>query len=152
MNPDSSIHETMLSMSDSDRMARNKTLLLDALKGSGAVLASVNYHGGGDEGTDDGVSAFDANNVAVILSGTVSLFFERHYHDNGSWKITILQKDQPLDEALSEYAMEAVNQHHGGWENGEGGYGEVEFDCEAGTVRIEHNDYYVESEYTETVL
>lgn len=152
MNPDSPIPQTTLFMSDNERMARNKALLLGALKGAGAVLASVTYHGGGDEGTDDGVSAFDGNNVAITLAGTVSLFCQRHYHDDGHWRTTTVQKDQPLDEALSEYAMEAVNQHHGGWETGEGGYGEVVFDCEAGMVRIEHNDYYVESEYTETVL
>ena len=64
----------------------------------------------------------------------------------------LFQQDALLDIALSDYAMEAVYQHHRGWENNEGGYGEVIFDCEAGTVRIEHFDYFVESEYTETEL
>lgn len=152
MNPDLPIPETTVTMSDSERKARNKALLLDALKGAGAVLASVTYRGGGDEGTDDGVTAFDANNAAVDLSDTVSLLCERCYRDDQDWKTKIEQEDQPLANALTDYAMEAVNQHRCGWEDGEGGYGEVVFDCEAGTVRIEHNDYYVESEYTEIVL
>lgn len=152
MNPELSPPETTLTMPDSERMTRNKALLLDALKVAGAILASVTYRGGGDEGTDDGVTAFDANNAAVDLSDTVSLFCERYYRDDQDWKTKIEQKDQPLDEALTDYAMEAVNQHRGGWEDGEGGYGEVVFDCETNTVRIEHNDYYIESEYTEIVL
>lgn len=152
MNPDSSTPQTALAMTTNERMACNKEILLDALKHAGAIRAGVAYHGGGDEGTDQGAKASDAHNQAVDLSSTVTLFCERRDHEAGQWKISIAQQDALLDIALSDYAMEAVYQHHRGWENNEGGYGEVIFDCEAGTVRIEHFDYFVESEYTETVL
>lgn len=152
MNHDSSTPHTASAMSSKERLARNKETLLDALKRAGALRARVTYHGGGDEGSHDDVSASDAANSPIDLSGTVSLLCERYDREDGQWKISIVPQDQPLDTALSDYAMEAVEQHHGGWENNEGGYGEVVFDCEAGTARIEHNDYVVESEYTETVL
>ncbi len=152
MNHDSSTPQTASAMSDKERLARNKEILLDALTHAGAFRACVTYQGGGDEGSDEGVSVFGADNASLELSGTVSLFFECYGQEDGQWKTAIVQQEQPLDAALCDYAMEAVNQHHSGWENNEGGYGEVVFECETGTVRIGHNDYVVKSDYTETVL
>lgn len=152
MNPDSSTPQTALAMSNKERVARNKERLLNAVQHAGAARACVTYHGGGDEGTHDGVSAFGADNATVDLSGTVTLFREISNFEDGQWTSSVKQDDQPLDAALRDFAMEAVERHHGGWENGEGGYGEVVFDCDAGTVRIEHNDYIVKTDYTETEL
>ncbi len=152
MNPDSPLPEAALPLSEPERLARNKTQLLDALKRAGAVRATVSYHGGGDEGCADGAGAFSGDGASVDLAGTVLVFRERYDHANGQWTTSIDQQEEPLDAALCDYAMEAVARHHGGWENNEGGYGEVVFDCEAGTVRLEHNDYIIETDYTETAL
>lgn len=152
MNPESPLPETALPLSEPERLARNKTLLLDALKRVGAARAAVSYHGGGDEGCADGAEAFSADGTSVDPAGTVLVFRERYDHTDGQWTSSTVQLEEPLDAALCDYAMEAVERHHGGWENNEGGYGEVVFDCEAGTVRLEHNDYIIETDYTETAL
>ncbi len=131
---------------------RNKALLLAALRTAGATRATVGYSGGGDEGFANEVTAFNADGALIDLLGTVSVFAERSRFVDGQWQTSVVQKEYPLDDALSDFAMEAVDDHHRGWENGDGAAGEVVFDCVAGSVRIEHNSYYTESDYTETEL
>lgn len=152
MNPDSQVPEPTLKLADGERMERNKAILLDALKQSGATQATVGYRGGGDEGIFDEVAASAIDATPVLLEYQVSVLVKNSRHVDREWHhLTELSK-RPLDEALSDFAMEAVSKHHGGWEINEGGSGEVIFDCSADTVRIEHNRYFCESEYTETVL
>lgn len=152
MNPDTPIPEAALPLSDHERLERNKALLFSALKRAGGIRATVSYRGGGDEGFFEDTEASAPGGACVDLSETVSVFRKRYALDNGKWATSIVEQEQPLDAALCDYATEVVEQHHGGWENGEGGYGQVVFDGKAATVRLEHYDYVVESEYTETVL
>ena len=146
MNHDSSTPHTASAMSSKERLARNKETLLDALKRAGALRARVTYHGGGDEGSHDDVSASDAANSPIDLSGTVSLLCERYDREDGQWKISIVPQDQPLDTALSDYAMEAVEKHHGGWENNDGAFGEFCFDAAARSIHLEFNERFTSSE------
>src|SRR3546814_18395295 len=44
-----------------------------------------------------------------------------------------------LEDALSSFAENAVCAHHGGWENGEGAYGEIVIDVASGGVTITTN-------------
>ncbi len=152
MNPDASTPQPALSMSAQERMTRNKKRLLDALKRAGADRATVGYSGGGDEGFANATTAFAVDGAPVDCSDSVSVFVQHSHFLNGQWQSAMAQEERPLDDALSDFAMEAVEDHHGGWENGDGGAGEVVFDCASEQVRIEHNDYYTESEYTETTL
>lgn len=138
-------------MSNQERTSNNKTLLLDALKRAGAVRATVGYSGG-DEGFANATAGFDANGALVDCSDPVSVFVQHSHFLNGQWQSAVVQEERPLDDALSDFAMEAVEDRHSGWKNGDGGAGEVVFDCASEQVRIEHNDYYTESEYTETTL
>lgn len=152
MNPDTSTSQPTLPLSAQERMARNKKSLLDALKRAGAVRATVGYSGGGDEGFANEAAGFGADSTPVDLSDSLSVFIEHSHFLNGQWQSAVVQEERPLDDALSDFAMEAVEGRHGGWENGDGGAGEVVFDCASEQVRIEHNDYYTESDYTETTL
>lgn len=139
--------ETTPSMTRGERVGRNKTILLEALKAAGAARATIAYSGGGDEGFVRDIGATGADGSMIALTATVSLFAEKSQFVGGQWHRHSVQEEQPLDQALSDFAMEAVHHRHGYWHNGE-----VVFECESPTARIEHNAYFVESEYTETVL
>lgn len=152
MNPDLSVPETALPLSDQECHEGNKTLLLEALKRAGAIQATVNYHGGGDEGLCNDAEARTPEGKVVDLSETTVVFRKQHHLNDGQWTTTMVKHEQPLGCALSDYAMEAVDRYHGGWENGEGGCGEVFFDCEHNTINIKHNNYVIETAYTETRL
>jgi hypothetical protein len=144
--------DTSRELSAKERRDRNKVLLLDALKAIGAVRATVDYSGSGDEGFADETSAVNADQVAIDLSNQVPLLVERSHFVDGQWQSATVNEYLPLKDALRDFAMEAVNELHGGWENNDGGSGKVVFDCAANAVRIEHYSYYTESDYTETAL
>ncbi|MCL1960606.1 MAG: hypothetical protein FWG56_02230 [Desulfovibrionaceae bacterium] len=152
MNSNTTTPETLPDLSRQERQDRNKALLLDALKSAGAIRAAVTYSGGGDEGYADGIVATAADGKPIRLSAPVSLYVVRSDFIDGQWQSAIVLKELPLEDALSNFAMEALEERHAGWEINDGGEGEVVFDCAKGVVRIEHNDYYTESEHTETTL
>ncbi|WP_298434990.1 DUF6878 family protein [Ottowia sp.] len=141
-----------LALQPTTRMEQNKALLLETLKAAGAVHATVSYSGGGDEGSAESVEARGVDGTPIDLSGSVSQFVEHSHYADGRWQSAVAEEERPLDDALLDFAMEAVDAHHGGWENNDGGAGEVIFDCTSGSVRLEHRDYYTESIYTETTL
>lgn len=134
------------------RMQQNKALLLQALKAAGAVRATVSYCGSGDEGGAENVEAQGADGAPVDLDDSVSQFVVHSRYADGRWQSAIADEESPLNDALIDFAMEAVNAHHSGWENNDGGDGKVIFDCTCDCVRLEHNDYYIESASTETTL
>lgn len=135
-----------------ERTGRNKTILLEALKAAGAARATITYSGGGDDGFVREIGAMRADGSKIALTATVSMLAETSQFVAGQWRKYSVQEELPLDQALSDFAMEAVHHRHGGWQNGESAYGEVVFECESATARIEHNAYFVESEFTETAL
>lgn len=139
-------------LSENERMRRNKDILLAALRATGAIRASVAYSGSCDEGYVSGIGAQDRQNAAVSLDAPVAVYDEDRRFEAGQWQTSTVLKEQPLEQALSDFAMQALWRHHQGWENNEGGSGEVVFDCESGTAWIEHTEYFAESEYTETAL
>lgn len=133
-------------------MEQNKVRLLDALRAAGAVQATVSYSGSeGGSGTD-GVKAHGADQTLFELRGSVFQSFEHPHHTHGRGQAAIVDEEWPLEEALMEFAMQAVDHHHDGWANNAGGEGEVIFDCVRGSVRLEHKSYRIESSRTETML
>jgi hypothetical protein len=131
---------------------KNKSTLLAALRETGAATATVTYQGSGDSGYVEGVSIQDANDAAINWSSTVTYCDVENRFENGAWHPVIVEKEQPLETALSDFAMTAVYCRHGGWENNEGGCGNVVFDTATDVVRIEHTEYFIDSACEETLL
>ncbi len=52
---------------------------------------------------------------------------------------------QPLAEAIETLADALLDDTHGGWENGEGAFGEFIFDVAARTITLDFNEQFVES-------
>jgi hypothetical protein len=77
---------------------------------------------------------------------------ESNQWEGGAWHSTVVLTDRPLDDALTDFAMDLVESHFGGWENNDGASGEVVFDATNGRVVIEHRAYFLDSEYSEIEL
>ena len=136
-----------------DRAQRNKETLLAALKGIGATSAVVTYIGCGDSGCTESAEAWRNENEKVdIASPVVKLFVEDSDYHDGQWRLRVSECEMPLNEAIKDYAMEQVCQHRPGWENNEGANGVMVFDVGAGSVMLQHKQFYTESEETETAL
>lgn len=109
----------------------NKDAILNAMKVAGINSATVSYSGSGDSGDTEDTTFSPEGKEDQITVGIVS----------NDGKTTV----KTLKTAIIDYAMMAVDARHGGWENNDGGHGEITFDAKKGVISIEHNDYVVET-------
>lgn len=133
-------------------LGRNRRILLTTLAQAGAVTATTTYVGCGDSGGVEDVSVEMPAETSFDMSALVTVFAERGVYENGRWGTTVVEQQLSIEQALRDFADEAIDLVHGGWENGDGGSGSVIFDCQADTVRIEHTAYFTDSDYEETTL
>ena len=133
-------------------LGRNRRILLATLAQAGAITATATYVGCGDSGGVEDVSVEMPAEAPFDMLALVTVFAERSVFENGEWQTTIVEHQLSIEQALRDFADEAIDVVHGGWENGDGGSGSVIFDCQAGTVRIEHTAYFSDSDYEETTL
>jgi len=133
-------------------LARNKAILLAALAQRGASRAAVTYVGSGDSGAVDIVTFESAEGAVIDESTPLTVFAQRSQFQDGEWLQTIVEEEVPIEQALRDFAEEAIDLVHDGWEDGEGASGSIIFDSETATVRIEHMAYFTDSDYVETAL
>lgn len=133
-------------------LEHNRSVLLEALREAGACRALISYSGYGDSGNANEVYVFDGEGQDIPAHADVTVAEPSATFVDGRWDRRQVEASMPLRDALSDFADRAVDLHHAGFENNEGGEGEVIFDCAANSVRIEHRDFYVESYSTETEL
>lgn len=128
----------------------NGRILLEVLTTMGARCAVVSYSGEGDEGNINDVTVEPAD---LDLQVEIAMLHETAiYQQTSGWCTHQDFKPMPIEEALTAFADRMIDVHHSGYENNDGGRGEVTFDCAAGTIILDHHDYYVESHQTVTVL
>ncbi|PLZ02398.1 hypothetical protein CY652_11765 [Burkholderia sp. WAC0059] len=128
----------------------NKAVLLTALQDAGAVSAVITYSGCDDNGglTELLIADIDGNELPgaqIVL--TMREYGGRIPHEYKS--VYFITDDNSLYDALVEFAERAIALHHPGYENDQGGTGEIRFDCVTGEVRMSHNSYYIEAAHTE---
>lgn len=133
-------------------LAHNRAVLLDALRAAGAATAVIRYSGYGDEGNANETSIVTATGESLRGDQTVTVVCEDSRYVNDQWQSAQMAAVISLRDALDAFADRAVALHHPGFENNDGGEGEITFDCAAGTVCMAHRDYYVESCCTDTDL
>jgi hypothetical protein len=57
--------------------------------------------------------------------------------------------DSSVEDAISEFTDELINKHgHAGYENNDGGGGELIISVESGNVELNHYDNIVQQEYS----
>lgn len=135
---------------EEERIAANRAAIFAALRDDGVLRAVVSYTGIGDSGGPEGVRfEMPDGRSALDEMPMASQHVVSSQYVEGAWQSTVSLADRPLDDAITDFAMDAVEQHFGGWENGDGASGEVVFDATAATVVIEHNSYFTDSEYSE---
>lgn len=91
-----------------------KNALLNELSRHGIVSAVIEYDGEGDSGQIEGLAAFGASDQLIALA-------------------------RPLHDQIEEFAWEVLAAHHDGFENNDGGYGDIAIDVTKRTVVRNHN-------------
>lgn len=110
----------------------NKATILAALSAAGILEVTASFNGGGDEGGIDEISPELPRDPLEYVNADWS------GNKTGTY-------NPPLDEAVQDFCYEVIAKDFGGWENGDGGYGTVTIDVQAGTVALDMNTYYTES-------
>lgn len=133
-------------------LSHNRTVLLDALRAAGAAYAVITYSGFGDSGNANAIQILDTGGQEVHGDQAVSVLREDGRYVYGQWQSTQSMGELSLRDALDAFADRALDRYHPGFEDNDGGEGEITFDVAAGTVCMAHRDFYVESTHTETDL
>jgi hypothetical protein len=99
--------------------AELKRHIIPRLKKLGVATVECRYSGYGDSGSIETVEYFDAKNQLVTVPESRS------------------KKTRPIEDVLNDFLPT-------GFENNDGGQGEITIDLEDGTVTINHQENYIE--------
>lgn len=130
----------------------NKKVVFDALRAAGISGAWISYSGGGDCGQVDSVEfePASARKENKTTSATVTLreTTSRFVSNEEGWQETDREAEQTLQQAVVQLAYDMLDAHVGGWENNEGGQGEVKLLVENDKIVLHHeqNVVHIESE------
>lgn len=126
-----------------EALTKMKNSLLVSLKAHGVERVVASYEGGGDSGCVEGIEAsplsVDLEAVQVTLPVIGVGYLE------GKWQEVEQDRAMSLRDAVMEFTYAALRAHYPGWENNEGGRGEVTIDVEGGAARLDHTVFYTDS-------
>jgi hypothetical protein len=136
-------------LSEVKRIEANRAALFAALRAEGVLVAVVCYSGSGDSGGPDGVSLEMPDGSQLKKIRDVSQSIVDNDYIQGAWQTSFKSEVQPLDQAITEFAMDSVEKFYGGWENDDGASGEVHFIVANDSITIKHTNYFTDSNYSE---
>lgn len=125
--------------------AANTATAVSALRNLKATKVVVLYDGYGDDGEIGEVQAVDEGDHPIDLDDKVQVHSVRH---DGTAYYLASNIQQPLIDLIKDVAGRLVDERHGGWENGEGGRGEVTFDLVEGRILIDHANRFIDEEHS----
>lgn len=130
-------------------MDRDK--ILDALRDCGVVQVRVTYSGSGDSGQIDDVEFFDADgrHQKTAESRTVEVtenVSEPPEDGENHWREFQRVRAVSLTSVVEDFAYDALESHHGGWEINEGSQGEVVFLVKEGKIFLNHQQNIMSTE------
>ena len=121
----------------------NLRRVLPVLRQHGVVTVHVGFDGGGDSGSIHTVcydpDDFDGKTVQVDVAAITSR------HEAGGWVSSRQVSLEPVDEAIEVLTYDYLEETDVDWYNDDGGYGELEINVDDGSVSLEVNVNYTES-------
>ncbi len=128
------------------RIQLNKTAILEAMTNAGVKSATAEYTGEGDSGNGIDVSVEGGFQLAMDIQVHIAVATSKWDQTERRWETVASTKTTSLAEALEQMVDDLIALHHSGFENNDGGGGEITFDAQAQSVSYEYFDYYVERE------
>lgn len=119
----------------------NKADLFAVLAGAGVVTVTVAFDGYGDSGQIESVDAISKDGVSRELPAT-SIMIRR-----ALWgEAEPTSEEMTVAEAVERLAYDLLGGAHPGWEINDGSYGAFVFDVAAGTITLDCNVRFTDSE------
>lgn len=117
------------------RIESSKLVLIKSLSTAGVARLVVKYDGEGDSGQVESIDALDAERKSVDIHGPS--FIEIGKDENR-------REYSNLAGFVESFFWDLLGSYHDGFENNDGGFGEVIIDVTAGTVTLDHYDRFVD--------
>jgi hypothetical protein len=139
--------ETLTMLEQMDRYNRlkresqteDRATVMAALKACGITKVVIRYDGYGDSGGVEECSVEGGQGQESLAMPVQTAIVD--------WPLAEKAiHTAPLREVLETLAMECVAADHDGWENNEGGSGDVTFDPVADTITVSHTENYIASQ------
>lgn len=122
--------------------SHNREILFNALQELGVTSVTVVYEGSGDSG---GIEDFSILPEGISPEKEIIVW-------NAVWGNDVPEEKRlNIKEVIENSSMAIVAFDHGGWENNEGGGGEVTWDVATRAISLEHYDYVVERDYSRSL-
>jgi len=109
------------------------------LKELGVTQVSVNYSGYGDSGQIEYVNL----NMNVDRGVEFDVTSHPWYPEK--------QVQRTLDDALTDFLWKLIDTHYSGYENNDGGQGEIEWNVTADTITLDHSWNITTTEHEPTL-
>jgi uncharacterized protein DUF6878 len=107
-----------------EALPARRDAIIAAMKTLGVATLSVNYDGEGDQGQVNEMFGLDAQNKRVNIDAHL--------------------------QAIEDFTWDVLQLHHAGFDNNDGGYGELVFNVADGTCELSHYDRVVDSVFSGT--
>lgn len=125
----------------------NRATLLQALTALSITHVTISYNGYGDSGDVSQVEPTPPTAKPQLTTYQMPYVHVASSYQEGQWHSRLESRMQSLDESLRDFALNWVELHHGGWENNEGGDGEVSIDVAGNAFTLDHNACYTERDH-----
>lgn len=132
-------------------LATNRDTIMAALKQHAIDRVTVVYSGGGDSGDIDHLATQPAEAIALLEDSHIQYQLPTIQVIEGSSRCALEAQELGLAEALREWTLAWLHHQQGGWENDDGGSGEMIVEVAAESFALNHIAYYTEQtcyEYT----
>ncbi|MGL4441742.1 MAG: DUF6878 family protein [Bosea sp. (in: a-proteobacteria)] len=124
-----------------------KANLFAVLAGAGIVKVTVEFDGEGDSGQIETIEATDASGAPCELPANLMLVHHAVWGEPES-----RSHEMTIPELIESLAYDLLSDTHGGWEINDGSYGIFTFDVAAGSITLECNVRFVDSEQHTTTF
>jgi hypothetical protein len=126
---------------------RNKAAVMAALAAAGITSVTVAFDGYGDDGQIDSIVAQSGEVTVQLPDSCVAIVSSDDEGTSSSDEEAAKSDgDTPLVEAIESLCYEYLEEAHGGWEVNDGAYGTFAFTVADGSVVLDFNLRFSDSE------
>lgn len=117
----------------------NKAVLFEAMIAAGITMITIEFDGYGDEGQVEDALAYAGDTQIAMPNDQIEII-------DAKWGVLDVERQMvTVGEAVEAMAWAILGRLHGGWQDGEGAFGEFEFDVATRTITLDFNERYTET-------
>lgn len=118
--------------------ALDKATVFDALAAAGVTHLTVTFDGEGDSGQIEDIHTLSGERVVDVPSTLIVT------HAVAVDREIVTTRQQELRDAIEDLCYALLEEKQAGWEDGDGAYGEFQFDVSDRTIHLQFNARYIE--------